>query len=208
LRLAGTQRVTRYKASEMRVDAVVPAAQQYLVIYELELASADGLADYAERQHQAVLEKKIGRGSPGGSALRIDTAAGAYYQQVGWRVGVTDVVPQSAIILYSDPASGVTDEEFRRQSDRHLQHAVHELGLECAAQYRLTPLNEDRMPTRWVVTNRYMTLYGLETKSESMLKETCLALRSALESGCAAVDLSGTRIQIYERINQPRLASG
>ena len=189
----------------MRTYAVVPAAQQYLVIYELEFPTAGGLADFAKYQHQAVLDKKIGRGSPGGSALRVETAAGAYYEQVSRRVGVSDFAPGSVIILYSDPATGTPDEEFRRHCDAHLQYAVSKLGFRSAAQYRVTPLNEDSMPTRWVVTNRYMTLYGLEAGGESALNEAADAVRSTLESSSGAlVDLAGARMQAYRRISEPR----
>ncbi len=208
LRLSGTQRAIRYKASAVPASPTAPARQQYLVIYELEFPVAEGLADFAERQHQATLEKKIGRNSPGGSALKIQTAAGAYYEQVSPRVGSSDS-PESVVLVYSDPIAGARDDEFIHwYSHTHLPYAVRVLGFPSAAQYRITQLNKDRMPSRWVVTNRYLTIYGVQAKGESALEAAAAALHATLDSSAGAlVDLGGIRIQAYERISEPRASS-
>jgi hypothetical protein len=187
------------------------ARQEYLAAYELEFANADGLVDYINGQTRALEQKKIGRGSPGGWAMNIETARGAYYERVGERLGSEGFVANSVLLVHTGPSNPESREAFERwYLERRLRDALTAPGIRRVALYRMPEVDAKRLERPlpvWALPNRYMAFYELETANDAGLSAAIAALRAMGDpSNPPPVDAANLALRGYLRIGEPQLA--
>jgi hypothetical protein len=206
--LPATRRVVRYRASAATPAA---AAQEYLALYELEFTAADGLIGYINGQTRALEQKKVGRGSPGGWAMNPQTARGAYYEQLGERLGPADFVADSVLLVHTGPVAPDARAEFERwYRERRLGQALAAPGIRRSTLYRMADVDATRLERPlppWDLPNRYLALYELEGAGDAALGDAIAALRGMRDmwdGGPPPVDAARIALRGYTRIGEPR----
>jgi hypothetical protein len=211
LAMPGITRVIRYRHSATQLNPAARAVpHRFLALYEIEVRDMDGLAAFAERQYQTYRKGSVGSASRGADAYDQKTSRTAYYAEVGKRFerkgrggSVSEFIPDSVLLVYTDPASGAQEAEYNRwYSEVHLPDVVGVPGFVAATRYILTGLNVGKQFRPWIVQRRYLAVYELEAKGEQAIAATAAALRAQPMEISPALE-AGPLTQFYERITEP-----